>query len=254
MREPGPLIREQAQRDCLRDAMMRGFQRAAGAHGADGGTALSIDTAVSSGAMQAVEAAVDTWARGVLRRVVRETAFLKRSRDRRPLAGMVVRPHSDKGKSLLIQGMRKPGEKRAREDLSKMIEARAEGTDLHQAWKKRRKQFKQKPAAYLAEREGTLDRVAAELLTATVGSGGVGERYAGQDGLGRLGVQGRGQGQGRGSWEGSRGAAPEDGEKSVVTIEALRRLVGSRRRVEAVAGARRESESPASWGTLRRRI
>ena len=76
-------------------------------------------------------------ARGVLRRVVRETAFLKRSKDRRPLAGMVVRPHSDKGKSLLIQGMRKLGEKRAREDLSKMIEARAEGTDLHQAWKKR---------------------------------------------------------------------------------------------------------------------
>ena len=32
---------------------------------------------------------------------------------------------------------------------------------------------------------------------------------------------------------------PEDGEKSVVTIEALRRLVGSRRHVEAVAGATR---------------
>ena len=48
----------------------------------------------------------------------------------------------------MIRGMRA---QKLRGGSVEMIEARAEGTDLHQAWKKGR-QFKQKPAAYLAER------------------------------------------------------------------------------------------------------
>lgn len=237
LREPGPLIREDEQRRCLQHAMVRGLRRAAEvAHGGSGGE-FSSET-IDAGAVRAVEAAVDTWARGVLRRLVRDAAFLKRSYERKPLTGMVVGgTTADRMKGHMIRGMQILSEKRAREDLTSKIEARAEGTDLHDEWQKKRKRHKHQPATFSAEKEGTLDKVAEELLTATVCRHEVRQRYAGQDGLEAMGVTG------------VRGSATEDGGKFLVTTEALKRLVSSRRRVEAEPGTGLHQQSSSSSST-----
>jgi hypothetical protein len=234
LREPGPLIREEVQRKCMQHAMIRGLRRASQI--AHGGAGASSCGTVSAAAASAVEAAVDTWARGVLRRVVRDAAFLKRCQERKPLAGMVVRPPADRNKGRVIQGTRRDAEKRAREDLSRKMEARAEGTDLHEAWQKKRKRYKHHPATFSAEKEGTLDRVAEELLTATVCRDEVRQRYAGQDGLGAMGVTGGGAGAG----------AAAAGGKFVVAVEVLKRLVSSQRRVEAATSTVQQSSSEAA--------
>ena len=83
-------------------------------------------------------------------------------------------------------------------------------------------------------KEGTLDKVAEELLTATVCRHEVRQRYAGQDGLEAMGVTG------------VRGSATEDGGKFLVTTEALKRLVSSRRRVEAEPGTGMHHQSSSS--------
>ena len=235
--EPGPLIREQAQRDCLRDAMMR--QRTPRSMGA---AALSIDTAVSSGAMRAVR---PLWTRGpavCCGAWCGDSIFETTLGIGAPWPEWCEAAFRQRQCCLLFWGMRKLGEK-AREDLSKMIEARAEGTTCIKRGR-RGGSSSSKAGSVFVEREGTLDRVAAELLVA-VGSGGSGKVR----GAGRVGTAGRAgtrSGTRSGVLGGSRGAAPEDGEKSVVTIEALRGWWGrgGRRRLPA----RGENLNGDLWG------